>query len=273
MSNLLLFASILFASACSSIQPKIPINPPPGENREVIGKNVYATKIQDGVYVIKHDVDFAPANSLIVDMAPDEILMVDTPYTPGATRSVLQWLESKYGRRKITAVNSHSHVDRLGGNEVLSSVGIPIYGSDETARRLKSLSRWERGNLVKISRDNDLRHEFETLNFTAPNHLFKLGDGKQLKFNDETVEIFYPGPAHTPDNVVVYLSKRRILFGGCMIVAAPKLGFTGQADLKSWPQSLRNLKRFSFDLLIPGHGDSYSPNLLEHTLSLLADIQ
>ena len=31
------------------------------------------------------------------------------------------------------------------------------------------------------------------------------------------MEVFYPGPGHAPDNVVVWVGRERLLFGGCLL--------------------------------------------------------
>lgn len=270
MKTGILLIGVALLSACAT-RPKENQTQPQSADAaiESLAPDLRITKLKDDIYVVTHLVDFAPANSLVAVLAPDWILMVDTPYTPRATRTVLEWIRTRFGKRRIVAVNTHSHVDRIGGNEVLKEEKIPIFGSDKTVERIASLSAWERGNLIKIAKDPALKQDFERLRFTPPDHVFKLKDGAKLDFEDETVEVYFPGAAHTPDNVVVYLPKQRVLFGGCMIVSYPKLGFTGQADLKAWPESLRHLRRFDFDFVVPGHGESTSPELIEHTESLL----
>jgi hypothetical protein len=55
--------------------------------------------------------------------------------------------------------------------------------------------------------------------------------------------VFFPGAAHSADNVVVYFPKKRLLFGGCMI--KPKeLGYLEMRMSKNGPiqrGSLKNL--------------------------------
>jgi glyoxylase-like metal-dependent hydrolase (beta-lactamase superfamily II) len=83
------------------------------------------------------------------------------------------------------------------------------------------------------------------------------------------VRVFFPGPSHTPDNVIVYFSGRKILFGGCMILAGGQVGNTSDADLAAWPVSVAKLSQFDFTLVIPGHGDRMDPGLIDHTIQLL----
>jgi len=59
------------------------------------------------------------------------------------------------------------------------------------------------------------------------------------------------------------------LFGGCMIIGWDEVGNTTDADMEAWPDSVRKLAQFDFDVLVPGHGERLAPGLLEHTINLL----
>jgi glyoxylase-like metal-dependent hydrolase (beta-lactamase superfamily II) len=106
-----------------------------------------------------------------------------------------------------------------------------------------------------------------------PNHSFKINDGLKFEIGNEMVEIYYPGPGHTQDNIVVYFHQRKMLFAGCIVKALrwKGLGFTGDADLKEWSNSLKKLldKFPQSRIVIPGHGSYGDLSLIHHTLKLL----
>ncbi|MGL4368277.1 MAG: MBL fold metallo-hydrolase, partial [Spirochaetota bacterium] len=58
-----------------------------------------------------------PSNSLITVFDNGAVLFIDTPYTPEATAELIIFVKSKIRNAKITAVNTHFHIDRLGGNK------------------------------------------------------------------------------------------------------------------------------------------------------------
>lgn len=88
------------------------------------------------------------------------------------------------------------------------------------------------------------------------------------------VEVFKPGPAHTPDNTMVWIPAHRILFGGCAVKSADSkvLGNLADADLSAWPGSMRRAKtRYpKAAVVVPGHGDPGGLELIDHTVALLA---
>jgi len=54
-----------------------------------------------------------------------------------------------------------------------------------------------------------------------------------------------------------------------MIIGWDEVGNTTDADMEAWPDSVRKLAQFDFDVLVPGHGERLAPGLLEHTINLL----
>jgi len=237
-----------------------------------IDDDLYVRKVQDGLFIITHSFPW-PGNSMIVEMKSSDLVLVDTPYTPEATQKVLDWIETQLGEREITAINTGFHYDNLGGNSYLIEQGIPVYGSELTVTLLE-----ERGEEIRSMTLDWLQapqyqryyEAHEELAYMAPTHLFNLEEGLLLEFGDEIVQVYYPGPSHSPDNVVVYFPSRKILFGTCMIIGGDNVGNTSDADLDAWPDAVRDLARFDFVLLVPGHGDRLDPGLLGHTVNLLA---
>jgi metallo-beta-lactamase class B len=236
-----------------------------------IDEDLFLRKIQEGVYVITHSFPWA-ANSMIVEMADSTLVLVDTPYTPDATQAVLDWVQGRLGQREIVAINTGFHHDNLGGNSYLIEAGIPVYGADLTAELLGERGEQMRAQTLGWLEEPKYERYYqahETLPYVPPDHLFPIAEGLALQFGSEAVQVYYPGPSHSPDNVVVYFPDKKILFGGCMIIGWDSVGNTADADLEAWPDSVRKLSRFDFDVLVPGHGERLDPGLLEHTVGLL----
>ncbi len=201
-------------------------------------------------------------------------MLVDTPYTSDAMETVQDWVGEQFGARQITAINTGFHYDNLGGNGYLRAKGIPIYGADLMAQLLE-----ERGEAMRVMtldwlqapRYQTYYEAHKTLVYVPPTHLFEIDVRMTLEYRDESVEVYFPGPSHSPDNVVVYLPAQKLLFGGCMIVGRDALGNTSDANLAAWPAAVRDLARFEVTLVVPGHGERLDPGLIEHTLTLLEE--
>jgi glyoxylase-like metal-dependent hydrolase (beta-lactamase superfamily II) len=249
-----------------------------GEDSEAameFSRDIFIENLDENVFLVIHQFPW-PANSLIVKMADGTIVLVDTPYTPAATRDLLGWIEEQFGQSQLVAINTHFHLDNLGGNEALVEAGIPVYGSDLTVQLIGE--RGEEARALMMSwlpspDDERFRNAFASISYIPPTEIFPLAEGKVLKFGEETVEIYYPGETHAPDNVVVYFPERKLLFGSCMVKSLEdlKLGNIADANLGEWPTSVKKvMDRYQdAEIVIPGHGSWGGQELLSHTLELL----
>jgi glyoxylase-like metal-dependent hydrolase (beta-lactamase superfamily II) len=170
--------------------------------------------------------------------------IIDTPWTIKDTKKLVAWIESKDLTLK-SAVVTHFHKDASGGLSYLNSLKIKTYATSLT------------NNLLS----RDLR---EKSNNEISDNTFEL-----VKNN---LEVFYPGAGHSKDNVVVWLPKANILFGGCFVknMNSNGLGYTGDASIKDWPKSIERVinKYPNINVVVPGHGKVGGINLLNHTKQL-----
>ena len=61
------------------------------------------------------------------------------------------------------------------------------------------------------------------------------------------------GPAHTPEDLAVYLPQRRVLYAGDLVFRS-RIPFVGQADSRNWIASLDRLLALDTAVIVPGHG-------------------
>jgi metallo-beta-lactamase class B len=194
-----------------------------------------------------HSVYF-PANGLIVESDRGSLL-VDTGYSPEHADVLLKWAK-RFLRRPITqAVATHFHRDRTGGFPALQAAGIPIVAHPLTCELARS-----RGTAVPTAAA-DFVHDTARLSGEC--------------------ELFFPGAGHTRDNIVVWLPRQRVLFGGCFLksVTSPDLGNLADAVVADWAGSAQRVRaRYpASKITVPGHG-TISGDPVGHTLALLVKI-
>lgn len=186
------------------------------------------------------------SNGLVVREG-DHLLLVDTAWGEPLTEELLGWIDSTLKVPVKAAVVTHFHGDRLGGAAALRRRGIAFYGHPLTAELAATVKLPPPGTLRGLAEAGGVDHV-------------------------ESAEVFYPGPAHTRDNVVVWLPQSRVLAGGCAVRAAgtTALGNVADADVAEWPTSIRRvLERYGkAAIVVPGHGRPGGRELLEHTIEL-----
>lgn len=237
---------------------------------------LYLQEISRNAFLITHSYPW-PGNSLLIKMDNSDFVWIDTPYTPEATAHVLDWLYDTYGTGiKITEINTGFHIDNLGGNSELIKNSIPVYGSELTYELLRTKSKETMLEIQKSLdplKDKKYLDEYKNFKFAEPTNVFDINDEQILNFGKESIEIYYPGPTHTYDNIVVYIPAKKILFGGCMILSsdAEKLGFIKDGNVDEWPLSLARVmeKYKDAEIVVPGHGNPGDISLIEHTITII----
>ena len=217
-----------------------------------LSDDIQIEKLQDGVW--RHittsnypGYGLVPANGLIVAGQTNAVL-VDTGWTPEQTGKILNWIETNLHTKVTGVVVTHSHVDRMGGIAEAMRRGLPVFACRRTAELARSAG------------------------LPVPQEAF---DEKMEIVIDPGIrlELEYPGPGHTVDNIVVWLPRQKILFGGCLIKAAKDKspGYTKDADLDAWPGTVARVEQEFPDTktVVPGHGDAGGTNLLSHTIELV----
>lgn len=248
------------------------------ENRITLSENLSVTEIEKDVFVVTHSFPWA-SNSLLIHASNSDCILVNTLCDNQGARMLVDWMKNSFGEVNLIGINTGFHVDNLGGNEFLLSKGIAVYGSNLTAKLIAERGQTEKSRLLegfKSPENKKYYDAYKNLTFMPPNHIFDINEELHLKIGDEDVNVFYPGPSHTIDNVVVYFPKRKLLFGGCMIKSldSKDAGYTADADMQKWPRSVEKIWARYKDarIVVPGHGDYGDTGLIKHTIELLDKI-
>jgi metallo-beta-lactamase class B len=185
------------------------------------------------------------SNGLIL-VSGNEALLIDTAWGDAPTDSLLAWIRSALGVSVSRAVVTHAHDDRIGGIGALKRAGVTTFASELTSRLAVDAG------------------------FLRPDSLFS--DSLMLSIGSLTVDVYYPGAGHTPDNVVVWLPSEKLLFGGCLVKekGSASLGNLADAVVSEWPASMQRLidRYGGAEVVVTSHGPLGDATLLTHTLEL-----
>lgn len=233
-----------------------------------IDENLSAVLLRSDVWLIQ-DRSFYDTNVMLAKM-PDETVVIASSFidTPKTAR-LIAWIKKILNPKEIRAINTHFHFDGTGGNEAYHREDIQTWSTQETLSLYKARADSMRSSLAASLDDKQHGKDLRETETTFAEHIFSAADGLEWDFQGEKLIVFYPGPAHSPDNLVVYLPAKKILFGGCMVRALDyDLGNTKDADLKHYHESALSLRRFPAEIVIPGHGQKGGMDLIEHTIQL-----
>lgn len=231
---------------------------------ENIGNELKVEMIKKNAYIVT-DTTFYNSRVLIVKMRDGTVVITSSPFENESSEKLMKWVKNSLEPKKIVAINTHFHRDGSGGNEVYINEGAEVWSSELTKKMVKE--KIGKPKDVSFYKDNKIINRILKSDLKVANNTFKNKDGKIFNFSGDQVEIFFPGHAHSPDNIVVYFHKEKILFGGCMI--KPKsLGYLGVANIANWPSAAMKLKKFDFDIIVPGHAKWGGPKILDMTIDV-----
>ncbi len=219
-----------------------------------IGDDLTVRVIDEGVWLHTTWDDYRgkpfPSHGLLV-RSGDELVMIDTAWGDEPTRRLLAWTEREIGLPVTLLIATHAHSDRLGGAQAVRDAGGDVF-----------LGAFSMGGETTPLRSSDPALVRKGMALSAPGRSVEVAG----------LEVYYPGPAHTNDNLMVWLPERRVLFGGCAVQALERdsLGNVRDADVGAWASSVeRALARYrSARLVVPSHGEPGGTELLAHTVEV-----
>jgi metallo-beta-lactamase class B/metallo-beta-lactamase class B GIM len=218
-------------------------------NALVTANQAQATQIQlfeYQSYFKTEDFGLVDANGLVV-VEGKEAYLIDTPWSEKDTIALVEWIKQQ-GFVLKASISTHSHADRTAGIGYLNSIGVSTHVSAMTQKILTT------------------HHQ------TLANQPF---DGDSFILANGLLEARYLGAGHTIDNIVVWLPKAQLLFGGCLVKSAhsKSMGYIAEASLTDWPVTISKVKATYPDaeVIVPGHGAIGNAQLLDHTQGLVND--
>lgn len=242
MKNLkiLLAAAIITASfQIGSAQSRIEIN-----------NDIHLYPIGDSIYVHvtyesnEHYGRFS-SNGLIF-IKNGEAIMIDTPMDNHKTEIIHKYLQNTLKANLTKLIIGHFHDDCLGGLEYIQSQGIESIANQLTVDKCKDLG--------------------------LPIPSTSFSDSLVINFHGEMIICRFLGGGHTADNITVWFTNQKLLFGGCLIrsTQSQSLGNLSDAVVDHWATTVKKVQKLypSVELVIPGHGRWGGKELLMHTIEL-----
>jgi glyoxylase-like metal-dependent hydrolase (beta-lactamase superfamily II) len=195
----------------------------------------------------------SPANRNFVSNAgfvdtPAGAVVIDALGSPVLARELIAEIRRVTGHGVSHVILTHYHADHIYGLQEFKRAGAKViaqrkgleYLNSQTAQlRLqasrKDIAPW-------IDADTHLVEADEWID--GPRELVVGG----VKFLLQPV-----GPAHTPEDTVVYVPSQKVLFSGD-IVFRGRVPYVGEADSRHWIEALTAILAFDAQVVVPGHG-------------------
>lgn len=187
------------------------------------------------------------SNAGFIDTA-DGVVVIDALGSPQLARELIAEIRRVTGKAVTHVIVTHYHADHIYGLQEFKRAGAKIiaqrgaldYLNSDTARSRLEASRVELAPWV----------DAQTRLVPADEWI----DGpRELVVGGVRLLLQPVGPAHTPEDTVVFLPAEKVLFAGD-IVFRGRVPFVGQADSRHWIAALNTVLAFDAAAVVPGHG-------------------
>jgi glyoxylase-like metal-dependent hydrolase (beta-lactamase superfamily II) len=146
-------------------------------------------------------------------------------------------------------VVTHYHADHVYGLQAFREAGVRIIAHEAAKPALHSEAALQR---LQASREQLAPWVDERTQLVAADGWLKESLTEMLIGHEQFI-IRHVGPAHTPEDLVVFHPRSGTLFTGDLVFRA-RIPFVGQADSGAWIASLNSLLAWKPQRLVPGHG-------------------
>ena len=219
------------------------------------GPALHAEQVADRVWFVQGAAALgSPANRNFISNAgfivTDEgVVVVDALGSPALAGELLAEIRRVTTQPVRFVIVTHYHADHVYGLQAFKAAGASIvahsagreYLNSDTAQKRLEASRQELAPWV----DDQTR--------LVPADRWLDQDETRLRVGAHDILIRHVGPAHTPEDLVVFVPKLGVLFSGDLFFRG-RIPFVGQADSRLWIASLERLIDDKPRVVVPGHG-------------------
>lgn len=238
----------LLAGVASAAEPSA--SAPPA----VAARPVVPRQVSPSAWFVQGDTALgSPANRNFISNAgfvvtPAGVVVIDALGSPQLARDLLAQIARITPLPVTHVILTHYHADHIyglqefkarGAQVIAHRGGLEYLNSDTAAKRLQA-SR------------TDLAPWIDAQTHLVPADRWIDGP-TELVVGGVRLEIRPVGPAHTHEDVAVWLPSEKVLFAGD-IVFRGRVPYVGEADSRHWIAALDRLIALDPKVIVPGHG-------------------
>jgi glyoxylase-like metal-dependent hydrolase (beta-lactamase superfamily II) len=196
----------------------------------------------------------SPANRNFISNAgfvvtDDGVVVVDALGSPALASALLAEIHRITPQPVRYVIVTHYHADHVYGLQTFKAAGATIIAH--------ALGREYLGSELARKRLEASRHDLAPW-IGADTHLvaadrWLIDEVTHLQVGSDEFVIRHVGPAHTPEDLAVFVPRLGVMFSGDLFFRG-RIPYVGQADSRQWIASLAKLIDDHPRVVVPGHG-------------------
>lgn len=182
-------------------------------------------------------------------VTPGGVVVVDALGSPILAKKLIAEIQKITSQKIVALIVSHYHADHVYGLQEFKKIGAKIYAQGEGRNYLSS----------EMARQRLIASRIDFYPWVNANTRLIDADewiDQKAKLTIGGVDFFISrvGPAHAPEDLMVYVPSKKVLFAGDLVFRG-RIPFVGNADSKGWLVALDEIEKLNPNIVIPGHGN------------------
>ncbi len=177
------------------------------------------------------------------------VVVIDALGSPALAQDLIAEIARVTPQPIRYVIVTHYHADHIYGLQAFKAVGATVIAHQAGRDYLSSDAAQLK---LAASRDEMFPWIDEHTQLVRADRWLAQGDTR-LRLGRHEFHIRHAGPAHTSEDLVVFMPAQGVLFAGDLVFRA-RVPFVGNADSQQWIASLARLIEFKPTLMLPGHG-------------------
>ncbi len=193
------------------------------------------------------------------------VLLFDTGSSELIGNKIKSAIKSVTDQPVRWVINSHSHADHWLGNAAFTDTGAEIISSNAALTAMKEDGQ---GAVAFYSRVT--KGTIGATQLVYPTLL--LGKGQTRNFGGVAVEFIFSNDGHSPGDILMWLPKQKIIFGGDVLSSDWMPIITGHGNVPNFINTLYTIAKLNPTIVLTGHGKATTVKSVIRDADLLSSV-
>lgn len=213
-------------------------------------------KVTDTIYALVGPINartydnHALNNTMGFIIADDGVILIDSGASAQGAAVIAKAIKTVTDKPVKWVINSGAQDHRWMGNGYFADKGAQIIALARTVKNQKENIRVHMQRLKQVLKDRAAGTEA----FYAPKPI--KGDKADLTLGGVRLSVIWPGGAHFPDDVIVWVPQQKTVFAGDLVFNDRMLGIQGDGSsvVRDWDKAFKVMAALKPEHVVPGHG-------------------
>jgi cyclase len=193
------------------------------------------------------------------------VLLFDTGSSESIGNEIKIAIKSVTDKPVRWVVNSHSHADHWLGNAAFTDIGAQIMTTNKVLTTMKTDGPGAVKFYSRVSKGT-----IGSTQLVYPTLL--LAQGEKRNFGGVDIEFIFSNDGHSPGDVLMWLPKQKIIFGGDVLSSDWMPIITGHGNVSNLIDTLYTIAKLNPAVVLTGHGSATTVKSVIRDAGLLSNV-